>query len=146
MAKEAEVEVKLVKEKKKRLRRRAALMRKKRELQEAQKKGEEDVEILDTDTVTVPRCEWEEMKKTMKDAVDRLAEGERVLKRASSGDDGGTPAKRVRAPTIKDRYFDKPRLVNPAHFHNWWVQALSKSILRLRMEQELGNMGVPPCS
>jgi hypothetical protein len=60
---EVEVEVKVVKEKKKkkRLIRRAAMRRKNIELQEAQKEGEEDVEIPGTDTVTVPRIEWEEM-------------------------------------------------------------------------------------
>jgi hypothetical protein len=121
---EVEVEVKVVKEKKKRLIKRAAMRRKKRELQEAHKEGEEDVEIPDTDTVTVPRSEWEKMKKMMKDAVDRLAECER----ASSGYDVGTPAKRVCAPTIRVRYFEKPSLVNPVHFHNWWAHSLSKPI------------------
>ena len=72
-----------------------------------------------SDTVTVSRIEWEEMKKTMQDAVDRLAVCERELKRASPSEDGGTPAKRVRAPTIRDRYFEQPRLVNYSHFHNW---------------------------
>ena len=78
------------------------------------------------------RTEWEEMKKTMKDAVDRLAVCERALKRAAPNEDGGTPAKRVRAQTIRDRYFEQPRLVNPSHIHNWWAQGLSKPILRLR--------------
>jgi hypothetical protein len=49
------------------------LRRKKREQREAQKEDEEDVEIPDTETVAVSPNEWEEMKKTMKDAVDQLA-------------------------------------------------------------------------
>ena len=68
----------MVREKKKRQRRGRAVLRKKtREQQEEQKEDEEEVEIQDT--VTVSRSEWEEMKKTMKDAVDRLAVCERAL-------------------------------------------------------------------
>ena len=94
------------------------------------------MEIPDTETVTVSRSEWEQMKKTMKDALDRLVVCERALKRASTSEDGETPAKRFRAPTIRDRYFEQPRVVNPAHCHNWWAQLLSKPILRLRSERE----------
>ena len=47
------------------------------------------------------------MKKTMKDAVDRLSVCERAIKRAATSEDGGTPAKRLRAPTIRDRYFEQ---------------------------------------
>jgi hypothetical protein len=76
MAKEVEIEV--VREKKKRQERgRAVLRKKKREQQEEQKEDVEEVQIQDT--VTVSCSEWEEMKKTMKDAVDHLAVCERAL-------------------------------------------------------------------
>ena len=133
----------MVKEKQKRLRRGRALLRKKkkREQQEENETDEEDVEF--PDMVTVRSSEWEEMKRTMQDTVARLAVCERALKRAAPNEDGGSPAKRARAPTIRDRYSEHPRLVNPLHFHNWWSQGLSKPILRLRAERELGNMRVP---
>ena len=69
-----EVEVEAVKEKHKRLRRGRALLRKKkkREQQEEKEKDEEDVEI--PDMVTARSSEWKEMKRTMQDTVDRLAQ------------------------------------------------------------------------
>ena len=85
-----------------------------------------------SDTVTVSRIEWEEMKKTMQDAVDRLAVCERPLKRAAPNEYGETPAKRVRAPTIVDRYLEQPRLVNPSHFHNCWAHSKAQSLKRIR--------------
>ena len=49
----------------------------------------------------------EEMKKTMKDVFERLVVCERALKRAATSEEGGTPTtKRIRLPTIKDKYFE----------------------------------------
>ena len=101
MAKEVEVQV----VKQKRVRRgRGGLNKKEREQQE----DEDDEE--DPDTVTVSRREWEEMeemKKTMKNVVERLAIGERALKRSATSEEGGKPAtKKIRLPTIKDKYFE----------------------------------------
>ena len=71
------------------------------------------------------------MKKTMKDVVERLAVCERALKRDATSKEVGTSAtKKIRLPTIKDKYFEQPRLVNPRHFDDWWAKGLSKPILR----------------
>ena len=96
--------------------------------------------------MTVSRSKWEElseMKKVMKDMVECLAVCERALKTGATSEEGGTPAtKKIHLPTIKDKYFEQPRLVNQRHFNDWWAKGLSKTILRPRAEQELGNMGL----
>ena len=98
VAKEAE---EVVKEKKKRQRRGRAVLRKQ---QEEHNEAEEEEET--PDTVTVSSSEWEEMeemKKTMKELVERLAVCERALKRAATREDGGTPGKRIHPPIIRDK-------------------------------------------
>ena len=84
------------------------------------------------------------MKKVIKDVVERLAVCERVLKRGATSDEGGVPAtKKLCLPTVKDKYFEHPHLVNPRLFHKWWCRGSAKPIMRPRAEQELGKMGVP---
>ena len=97
--------------------------------------------------MTVSRSEWKklsEMNKVMKDVVEQLAVCESALNRGATSEEGGIPAtKKIRLPTIKDKYFEHPHLVNPRHFHDWWCRGSAKPILRPRAKQELGNMGVP---
>ena len=98
--------------------------------------------------MTISRAEWEElsqMKTLMRDVVQRLAVFERVQKRASTSEEGGVPAKtkKLSLPSIKDKLFERPHLVNPRLFHNWWSRGSAKPILRQRAKQELENIGVP---
>ena len=70
---------------------------------------------------------------------------ERVQKRVSTIVEGGVPAKtkKLSLPTIKDKLFEHPHLVNPRLYHTWWSRGSAKPILRKRSKQELKNIGVP---
>ena len=68
---------------------------------------------------------------------------ERAQKRVYTSDEGGVPdeTKKLTLPSIKDKLFVRPHLVNRRLFHNWWSRGSVKPILRQRAEQELVNMG-----
>ena len=117
LTEEATNEVKEPDVRKKRVRLGRGGERKKRKEQQ-----EEDGEEA-ADTVTISRADWEElseMKTVMQDVVERLAVVERVQKRGATSDEGGVPAKtkKLSLPTIKDKLFEHPHLVNLRHFHN----------------------------